>query len=179
MELKHLRRVVTGHNAAGKSLVVFDGPPSERERNDSGIAQIWATDFSPVDNQIVGDPALRPVKLATPPGGSLFWLCKMAPMSASASSADAGRNAAKALERFGAGDAIRGSSRPDMHATKTLDYAVVLEGEVTLILDEGEVTLKPLDTVVQRGTNHTWENRGPEPALIAFVLLDAKPIPRA
>jgi hypothetical protein len=178
MELKHLRRVVTGHNAAGKSLVVSDGPPSERERNDSGIAQIWATDFSPVDNQIAGDPALRPVKLATPPGGSLFWLCKMAPMSAAGSSADAERNAAKALERFGAGDAIRGSSRPDMHATRTLDYAVVLAGEVTLILDEGEVTLKPLDTVVQRGTNHTWENRGAEPALIAFVLLDAKPIPR-
>lgn len=177
MELKHMRRVVTGHNAAGKSLVVFDGPPSERERNNSGIAQIWATDFSPVDNQIVGDPALRPVKLATPPGGSLFWLCKIAPMSAAASSADSERTAAKALERFGAGDAIRASSsRPDMHATKTLDYAVVLAGEVTLILDEGEVTLKPFDTVVQRGTNHTWENRGTEPALIAFVLLDAKPI---
>ncbi|HXR36563.1 MAG TPA: cupin domain-containing protein [Candidatus Binataceae bacterium] len=180
MELKHMRRVVTGHNTAGKSVVMFDGPPSERERNDSGIAQIWATDFSPVDNQIAGDPALRPVKLATPPGGSLFWLCKIAPMSAAASSADSERNAKKALERFGAGDAIRASSsRPDMHATKTLDYAVVLSGEVTLILDEAEVTLKPFDTVVQRGTNHTWENRGTEPALIAFVLLDAQPIPRA
>ena len=57
-----------------------------------------------------------------------------------------------------------------MHATRTLDYAVVLSGEITLILDQGEVTLKPFDTVVQRGTNHTWENRGTEPALIAFCL---------
>jgi hypothetical protein len=179
MELKSLRRVVTGHNAEGKSVVIFDGPPSERERNASGIAQIWATDFSPVDNELPGDPAVRPVKLATPPGGSLFWICKMAPMSAAGSSAEAKRNAAKALERFGAADAISASSRPDMHATRTLDYAVVLAGEVTLILDGGEVTLKPFDTVVQRGTSHTWENRGAEPALIAFVLLDAKPISRA
>jgi hypothetical protein len=178
MQLKEMRRVVTGHDESGKSIVVFDGPPSGSERNNSGIAQVWATDSSPVDNQVAGDPALRPVKLATTPGGSLFWLCKMAPMSAAASSADSERNAAKALERFGAGDAIKSSrGRPDMHATRTLDYAVVLSGEVTLILDQGEVTLKPFDTVVQRGTAHTWENRGTEPALIAFVLLDAKPLP--
>jgi hypothetical protein len=69
------------------------------------------------------------------------------------------------------------SGRPDMHATTTLHYAVVLSGEVTLILDRGEVTLKPFDTVVQPGTAQTWENRGSKPALIAFVLLDAKPLP--
>ena len=75
--------------------------------------------------------------------GSLFWLCKVAP-SSQASAAEAQVNAAKALERFGAGDAVRPSGgRPDMHATRTLDYAVVLSGEITLILDQGEVTLKP------------------------------------
>lgn len=74
--------------------------------------------------------------------------------------------------------AIKSSSaRTDIHATRTLDYAVVLAGEITLILDESEVTLKPFDTVVQRGTSHAWENRGSEPALIASVLLDAKPLP--
>jgi quercetin dioxygenase-like cupin family protein len=177
MEWKELRRVVTGHNEAGQSVVVFDGPPSNaNERNGAGIAQIWATDSSPVDNQTENDAALRKVKLALPPLGSLFWLCKVAPTSQT-SAAEAQRNAAKALERFGAGDAVRPSGgRPDMHATRTLDYAVVLSGEITLILDQGEVTLKPLDTVVQRGTNHTWENRGTQPALIAFVLLDAKPL---
>jgi len=175
MEWKELRRIVTGHNDAGQSVVVFDGPPSNaNERNSAGIAQIWATDSSPVDNQIEGDAALRKVRLALPPSGSLFWLCEVAP--GGAASADSRRNAAKALERFGAAGAIRPGARPDMHATRTLDYAVVLSGEITLILDHGEVTLKPFDTVVQRGTNHTWENRGTEPALIAFVLLDAQPL---
>jgi len=178
MQLKEMRRVVTGHNQAGKSVVLFDGPPSSaNERNDSGIAQIWATDSSPADNQGNDDAALRPMKLVAPPSGSLFWLCKLAPMNRAASGAESEKIAAKTLERLGGGDAIKASSaRPDMHATKTIDYAVVLAGEVTLILDEGEVTLKPLDTVVQRGTSHTWENRGAEPALIAFVLLDAKPL---
>jgi mannose-6-phosphate isomerase-like protein (cupin superfamily) len=177
MEWKKLRRIVTGLNDAGQSLVVFDGPPSNaNEGNGAGIAQIWATDSSPVDNQTEDDAALRKVKLALPPSGSLFWLCKVAPGDAAAS-ADSQRNAAKALERFGAAGAIRpGSGRPDMHATRTLDYAVVLSGEITLVLDQGEVTLKAFDTVVQRGTNHTWENRGTEPALIAFVLLDAQPL---
>jgi len=98
-------------------------------------------------------------------------------MKRAGTAADSEKMAARILERLGGGGAIKASSaRPDMHATRTLDYAVVLSGEVTLILDEGEVTLKPFDTVVQRGTSHTWENRGTEPALIAFVLLDAKPL---
>jgi mannose-6-phosphate isomerase-like protein (cupin superfamily) len=178
MHLKETRRVVTGHDESGKSVVLFDGPVSSaNERNDSGIAQIWATDGAPADNQCGGDAALRPIKLVTPPSGSLFWLCKMAPMNRAPSARDSEQIAAKTLERLGGGGAIKASSaRPDMHATQTLDYAIVLEGEVTLVLDEGEVTLKPFDTVVQRGTSHTWENRGTKPALIAFVLLDAKPV---
>lgn len=177
MEWKELRRIVTGHNEAGQSIVVFEGPPSNaHERNGAGIAQIWATDSSPVDNQNGEDAALRKVRLALPPMGSLFWLCKVAP-AGQVSAADSQCNAAKALERFGAGETVRpASGRADMHTTRTLDYAVVLSGEITLILDQSEVTLKPFDTVVQRGTNHTWENRGSEPALIAFVLLDAKPL---
>ncbi|HKD70429.1 MAG TPA: cupin domain-containing protein [Candidatus Binataceae bacterium] len=177
MQLKEMRRVVTGHDHSGKSVVLFDGPANANERNDSGIAQIWATDCSPVDNLGNDDAAIRPIKLATTPSGSLFWLCKMAPMKRAGTAADSEKMAARILERLGGGGAIKASSaRPDMHATRTLDYAVVLSGEVTLILDEGEVTLKPFDTVVQRGTSHTWENRGTEPALIAFVLLDAKPL---
>jgi hypothetical protein len=178
MQLKEMRRVVTGHDQSGKSVVLFDGPVSSaNERNDSGIAQIWATDGAPADNLGDSDAALRPVKLMTPPSGSLFWICKMAPMARAASARDLEKMAARTLERLGGGGAIKESStRPDMHATKTLDYAIVLAGEVTLILDKGEVTLKPFDTVVQRGTSHTWENRGTEPAIIAFVLLDAKPL---
>jgi uncharacterized cupin superfamily protein len=64
-----------------------------------------------------------------------------------------------------------------MHTTRTIDYIVLLEGEVTLILDKGEVALKPFDVVVQRGTNHAWENRGTKRALLVAVLIDAKPLP--
>jgi naringenin degradation protein FdeH len=63
-----------------------------------------------------------------------------------------------------------------MHTTKTIDYVILLSGRVTLLLDKGEVDLKPFDVVVQRGTNHGWVNRGTEPALFAAVLIDAKPL---
>jgi len=63
-----------------------------------------------------------------------------------------------------------------MHTTRTVDYIVVLSGRVTLLLDKGEVELKPFDVVVQRGTNHGWVNRGDEPAVMAAILIDAKPL---
>ena len=68
------------------------------------------------------------------------------------------------------------SRHPAMHKTRTIDYVVLLSGEVTLLLDKGEVDLKPFDVVVQRGTNHAWVNKGKEPALIAAVLIDAKDV---
>ena len=64
-----------------------------------------------------------------------------------------------------------------MHTTRTVDYVVLLEGEVSLILEKGEVALKPFDVVVQRGTNHAWANRGKKRALLLAVLVDAKPLP--
>ena len=70
------------------------------------------------------------------------------------------------------------SRHPAMHKTRTIDYVVLLAGEVTLLLDQGEVDLKPFDVVVQRGTNHAWVNKGKEPALIAAVLIDAKRVAR-
>jgi quercetin dioxygenase-like cupin family protein len=63
---------------------------------------------------------------------------------------------------------------PGMHKIRTIDYVIILSGEVTLLLDKGEVDLKPFDVVVQRGTNHAWVNKGKEPVLIAAVLIDAK-----
>ena len=64
---------------------------------------------------------------------------------------------------------------PGMHTTKSLDYGIVLAGRIKLLLDDGEVELQPFDVVVQRGTNHGWTNPGPEPALMAFILIDATP----
>lgn len=164
-----IRRVVTGHDADGKSVVVFDDVHDYKRR-----VQIWTTEGSPADNSgEVTDTALRETRLEAPPQGSLFWLVELPPSREFAPGA-----AAETAERLAAEGAVtHRDGRPGMHTTRTIDYMVVLDGEVTLLLDEGEVTLHKYDTVVQRGTAHHWENRGTEPARLAFVLLDAQPLP--
>jgi len=67
------------------------------------------------------------------------------------------------------------SRHPAMHKTNTVDYIIIMKGNVTMLVDEGEVDLGPRDVVVQRGTNHAWVNKGSEPALLAAVLIDAEP----
>ncbi len=80
-------------------------------------------------------------------------------------------------ERAGAAAVRPDTSRhPSMHRTRTVDYVVLLRGEITMLLDEGEVRLKPFDAVVQHGTNHAWVNHGAETALLAGVLVDAEPL---
>ena len=158
-----LRRVVTGHDESGSSVVLFD------DRHDyEGRVQIWTTEGSPADNSGHEDEAAtRAPSLEAPPRGSMFWMVRYPPLKDMKPGADeAARLAAE-------GAATRAGQHAEMHTTRTIDYMVVLEGEITLILDEGEVTLKKFDTVVQRGTAHHWENRGSEPACLAFVLLDA------
>ncbi len=77
-----------------------------------------------------------------------------------------------------ASDARADTSRhPSMHKTNSLDYIVLLKGEVTALLDVGEVEMKPFDVLIQRGTNHGWVNYGSEPALLVAVLIDAEPLP--
>ena len=85
------------------------------------------------------------------------------------------RRAAAAFAGLGAPHARGDTTRsPGMHKTKTVDYIILLSGEVTMLLDEGEVDLQPFDVVIQRGTNHAWVNRGAEPALLAAILIDAE-----
>lgn len=163
-----VRRVVTGHDANGQSVVVFNDVHDYR-----GRVQIWTTEGSPADNSGgVADEARRDTRLEAPPLGSMFWLVELPPSQHITPEA-----AAASAERLAAEGAVTHSEkRPGMHTTRTIDYMVVLDGEVTLLLDDGEVTLHKYDTVVQRGTAHHWENRGSEPARLAFVLLDAEPL---
>lgn len=166
---QQIRRVVTGHDADGKSVVVFNDVHEYKRR-----VQIWTTEGSPADNSgEVTDAALRETRLEAPHQGSLFWLVELPPSQEIAPEA-----VAATAERLAAEGAVTQSDgRPGMHTTRTIDYMVVLDGQVTLLLDDGEVTLHKYDTVVQRGTAHHWENRGKEPAHLAFVLLDAQPLP--
>ncbi|MGH7988419.1 MAG: cupin domain-containing protein [Candidatus Binataceae bacterium] len=162
------RRIVTGHNAEGKSVIVIDGPPTP-------FGAYWLTDATPVDNTGSGDAGMRVRKLEPPPGGSIFRFAAIPPEDPNMPAAERERQTAKMFEQMDAAHCRSDTSRhPGMHKTRTIDYVVLLSGEVTLLLDEGKVDLKPFDVVVQRGTSHAWVNRGKEPALIAAVLIDAK-----
>jgi len=175
--LKELRRIVTGIDSNGKSYVDIDGPPGRiREHAAGGAAEFWMTDATPADNLVKGDPAARPARLEPPAGGSVFRYFLLGPENKAISTAELERMAAERFAAMGASHCRVDTSRhPSMHTTRTVDYIILLSGRVTLLLDKGEVELKPFDVVVQRGTNHGWVNRGTEPALLAGILIDAKP----
>jgi uncharacterized cupin superfamily protein len=150
-----VRRIVTGHDAKGKAVVASDEVLTAVSRrigaNITGC-EIWSTDRMPVDNSAEADAAQRAgfVKRYNYVGtgeGTTIRITEWAPGHA----------------RF-------------THRTETVDYAILLSGEIDLELDDGEVVhMKPGDVVVQRGTIHTWVNRGSVPAVTAFILIDAKP----
>ena len=150
-----VRRIVTGHDANGKAVVASDERLTAVSRRIGASitgCEIWSTDRMPVDNSAAADGAQRAgfVKRYNYVGtgeGTTIRITEWAPGHA----------------RF-------------THRTETVDYAILLSGEIDLELDDGEVVhLKPGDVVVQRGTIHTWINRGSVPAVTAFILIDAKP----
>lgn len=162
------RRIITGHNAAGRSVVLIDGPSTP-------FGAYWLTDSTPVNNTGSADAAEQVRRLEPPPGGSIFRFAAIPPEDSTISPAERERLTAKMFEQMDAAHCRPDTSRhPAMHKTRAIDYVVLLSGQVTLLLDEGEVDLKPFDVVVQRGTNHAWVNKSKEPALIAAVLIDAK-----
>jgi mannose-6-phosphate isomerase-like protein (cupin superfamily) len=161
------RRVVTGHRN-GKGTVLFDGPaPNRKLRQASGLVStlLWVTDESPADISGSADRAEREIGVPPPPRGSIFRMVEFPP-GGKAMSREA------VLKEMGlAGQSA--SAHPGMHRTRSVDYAVLIEGEIDMVLDEGEVHLAAGDVLVQQGTNHAWVNRGERPCRIAFVLLDA------
>jgi len=172
-----MRRVVTGHDAAGKSVFLMDGPsPHALELPGMPglvLTNLWVTDGAPADNAGGADAAARPVVLEPPSGGSIFRVVDFPPDPDVLGTIDRG----KAFEAMGAGAAMdRDASRhPGMHKTHTVDYALVLDGEIWALMDEGETLLKAGDCLVQRGTNHAWANRSDRSCRVAFILIDARP----
>ena len=151
--MRTTRRIVTGHTGDGRSVVVSDGPvPHTRSLPGARFDEVWSTDCAPA---VLGlSPAGEPTS-----GGSRIAL-----------GSGAG-NLIRVIEFLPAG---AGGKRSPMHRTKTIDYGIVLEGEIALILSDSEVLLRAGDVVVQRGTDHAWENRSELPAKLAFVLMDAE-----
>jgi hypothetical protein len=175
--VKPIRRVLTGHDARGKSVILSDGPSPHvltlPEVPTFGLTNLWVTDGAPADNAGIGDAAARPVVLEPPAGGTIFRIVEFPPDK---TLAGFDRNAA--FQAMGAGHAVDQSAarHPGMHKTATVDYAIVLSGEIWALMDEGETLLRPGDVLVQRGTNHAWSNRGSEPCQVAFILVSARPV---
>jgi len=172
------RRVVTGHDASGRAVVLFDGesPYSFVLEKAGGlrITEIWETRSSPADNSGTQDAADHERRIEPVGGGSVFRIIEYPP--------DSVRLKTLEPERFfhgmGAKAADAATRRhPGMHKTDTVDYCVVLSGEIWAVLDEGEVLLRAGDCLVQRGTSHAWSNRTDKPCVIAFVLIAARPAP--
>jgi len=165
------RRVVTGHDTSGRAIVLIDGTaPNAKVRKATGLTStlLWVTDGAPADNSGTADAADREIGVAPPERGSIFRVVDFPP----ASETGAVDNAAMLKEMGLSGG--RGDARhATMHRTRSVDYAVVISGEIDMLLDDSEVHLEAGDVLVQRGTNHAWVNRGRESCRIAFVLIDA------
>ena len=170
-----MRRVVTGHDEEGKSIVVLDGPPAQSIGEDvGGLFELWNTDGNLINTRDRIDRADDEILLSPPKNGSKFRYFQINPTPEGVSMDVLQNMAADAFEKIGASHhRIDTSKHPAMHKTDTIDYIILLEGDVTLILDKEEVDIKPHDVVVQRGTNHAWVNNGNNPALLIAVLIDS------
>jgi quercetin dioxygenase-like cupin family protein len=151
-----VRRVVTGHDAAQTAKVLIDGPAPRIKVGVPNaplthvVAHLWNTDATPCDIAVgedIDDTGARVHVTPPPPNGSRFVVIDFPP-------------------------GITGA----MHRTETIDYVVMMAGTVDMVMDHSTVTLSAGDVMVQRGTKHQWVNHGPDPARIAFILIDAKPL---
>lgn len=179
MTLRDIRRIVTGHEADGKAVVLSDGPLPHvtRPPHQPGLAfhEIWNTRRMPVP---VAFTEVEPTDLhrdtAPPKGGTIIRIVDIPPEGQDGPDFD--RAEAEALFRAvgleeNARHTIPGR-HPLMHRTESVDYGVVLSGQIVLLLDEAEVPLSPGDVVIQRGTIHAWANRSDSICRMLFVLTD-------
>ena len=177
----YVRRVVSGHDETGKAVVLSDGPAPFvhiNPRNDRDTsADIWRTGDIPAT--IVSqpeEPTLGPRRQLPTSNGTVVRINRFAPETEDIRnmSVEEARAAFAALGNEGASTFGKGGRHPAMHRTETIDYAIVLSGEITMLLDEEEVHLKAGDVLVQCGTNHAWSNRSDEICEVAFILIDGK-----
>jgi hypothetical protein len=174
-----VRRVVTGHDEAGRAVIVSDGPANAFEIAavpGTVFHEVWSTDSTPASIDNGPDPTGAAPLLPPPPSGTRIRVVDIPPDSLQ--NALSPEEAAVAFAEIGAPEA-HGGGGPHalMHRTETVDYGIVLSGEVWLMVDDGETLLRPGDIVVQRGTNHAWSNRTDQQVRMAFVLVDGRLAP--
>lgn len=181
MTLPDIRRIVTGHDDAGRAIVLSNGPLPHvtRPALQPGLAfhEVWNTNETPVPvAPTEAEPTDRHRDTAPPKGGTIIRLCDIPPEGKDGPDFDA----AQTEELFGAVGLAENAKHtlpgrhPLMHRTESIDYGIVIFGEITLMLDDEEVALRAGDVVVQRGTIHAWANRSDEVCRMAFVLVDGR-----
>ena len=145
-----IRRVVTGHDANNVAKVLIDAPATNHKGAEGRSTLMWITDQNPADigvGEKIEDMGARIVGTPPPPNGTRFCVIDFPP-----------------------------GNHPHMHRTETIDYVIVIDGEIEMDMDDSTVKLKQGDILVQRGTNHAWANRSGKNARVAFVLVDGKPL---
>jgi len=177
MEIKRAtRRIVTGHDKDGKTVALFDGTIDARQRTRGGnaISMLWVSEESPAD--VSGSADRTSIKVGVPPpqNGTIFRIVDFPPTRPGTGHVDHDT----ILRGMGIDPATQGYMRhANTHRTRSLDYAIVLEGEIDMLMDDSEVHVQAGDVLVQQGTNHAWVNNGSKPCRIAFILIDAKEPP--
>ncbi|CAJ0690983.1 cupin domain-containing protein [Ralstonia holmesii] len=178
MSFPTIQRIVTGHDADGRAVIVSQGPlPTVVEIAaipGTVFHEVWSTSGNPVPIDNGADPTVGALMLPPPKQGTRFRFVDIPPDT----SEFLARGATRMQEAFTqVGDAHASTVRADsphplMHRTESIDYGVVIDGEMTLVLDDSEVALAPGSVVIQRGTNHAWANRSSRPCRMLFVLID-------
>jgi mannose-6-phosphate isomerase-like protein (cupin superfamily) len=169
-----IRRVVTGLDADNKAVVMFDSRvPLQAGPLGLQATNLWVTNSYPLGFSFKDDTSSIPVGISPLDNGTKFRVVEFPPLDPAA---EAKMEPGGLMKAVGPGAPVRGRpvTHPLMHRTRSVDYAVVLSGEIDMVLDDSVVHLKPGDTIVQQATNHAWVNHGTETCRILFVLMDSK-----
>jgi mannose-6-phosphate isomerase-like protein (cupin superfamily) len=175
-----VRRIVTGHDSDGKAIIISDAPPHMQLVGGPGgptFHEVWHTLQTPALIEArPGEPGEKGLVLPPPANGTRIRIIDFPPESEAIRQLTAAEASAKfrSMGDEKASTSREGAPHPLMHRTQTLDYGIVLEGEITLILDREETTIHAGDVVIQSGTNHAWANRSDNICRMAFVLIDGQ-----
>ena len=176
---KQIRRIVTGHDARGRAVVLSDGPApfvhiNKLDPNWYSI-DLWRTHETPAKIVSQAEESTSGPRRQMPTKNGTVLRINHFPPESEAVRAMTPADSLRVLEGLGnpaAATFVKGGRHPLMHRTETIDYAIVLSGQITMVLDDQDVHLKAGDVLIQCGTNHAWSNRSKEPCMVAFILID-------
>ena len=181
-EIKRFRRLISGHDLQGRSIIISDGLSPHvmpiMDQPNFAVTDFWKAFSSPADNSpaTAKDPCSVPIQVAPPTGGHVFRVVQFPPDKDWAEKAEAAGGSMPIDETAKAASKGGEARHAHMHRTRSIDYAIVLQGEIWAVMDVGESKMTAGDVLVQRGTNHAWANRSNEVCIMAFILIDAQPL---